>query len=851
MSRTANVTRRDALLSLPVAAGLALAATGTARAAEASSPTLPSSQAIRYLYLDRSRLSLGGEQNVVVSPLEGVAPVSQVLSARLCVERAETGESVTVELARSSARALLFSFAAEGTGSHLVSSLALSLENGSSVLVDFSDCDASVRTFAVEDGAQALSEGDEVATTVTAASAAGEPEEVACVAAGVAASEAASGASSGSGAAARSLSGKGSERSTDYVVVVALDPGHSEGEGGQPTEAGSTGVDGAREEELNWKIAEACRRELETYGNVQVVMTRERFEYKTLSDRVIDAIRHNADIVVSLHLNAIGGGDSNTAANGAEVWAPYDGEYNNETHAVGEKVGREILDELEELGLFWRGVKTRTVSGEGYQYSDGSIGDYYGIIRHARRAGIPGIIVEHAFIDNRSDYESFLNSDEKLANLGIADAEGIAQAYGLKKVGADDLSPVYDESYYERAYANEVAEDELGALHHFLTVGMESGYRASSSFDPIFYKNDIGNADARALFGATMAGYYYHYLKTGVAEGRAATGTAREIATLWRLYNPYTGQHLYTADDAERNLLVYQGWTSEGVAWETPREGSEDERVFRLYNQWSGDHHYTMGSGERSQMIESGWTDEGVAWYSEGSSGAPLYRLFNPYETVGTHHYTLSGKERSQMIENGWVDESIAWYAVLTPGLDESEDGEGTPIMGESQASAALLASYYRSSVGEGTYPSSVYAEKGAASIDDFCRILVEEAKTEGVRAEVVFAQSMHETGWLRFGGAVKVEWCNFAGLGAVNSNPVDGANRFADVRTGLRAQVQHLKAYASTEDLVNECVDVRFGYVTRGCAPTLEELNGRWAVPGDGYGESIASMVDMILKTA
>lgn len=57
----------------------------------------------------------------------------------------------------------------------------------------------------------------------------------------------------------------------------------------------------------------------------------------------------------------------------------------------------------------------------------------------------------------------------------------------------------------------------------------------------------------------------------------------------------------------------------------------------------------------------------------------------------------------------------------------------------------------------------------------------------------------------------------------------------FEDVRMGLRAQVQYLKAYASTDDLVNECVDPRFDLVTRGIAPTLEELNGRWAVPGEG----------------
>lgn len=170
----------------------------------------------------------------------------------------------------------------------------------------------------------------------------------------------------------------------------------------------------------------------------------------------------------------------------------------------------------------------------------------------------------------------------------------------------------------------------------------------------------------------------------------------------------------------------------------------------------------------------------------------------------------------------------------------------GTPIMGSTNVTGAQLAAYYRSMVGDATYPSSVYSSRGAATIEDFCNILVDEARAEGVRAEVVFAQMVHETGWLRFGGAVKAEQCNFAGLGAVNTSPTD-ANTFPDVRTGLRAQVQHLKAYASTEPLVNECVDVRFDYVTRGCAPFLEDLNGKWAVPGNGYGEKLSATIDDI----
>lgn len=105
----------------------------------------------------------------------------------------------------------------------------------------------------------------------------------------------------------------------------------------------------------------------------------------------------------------------------------------------------------------------------------------------------------------------------------------------------------------------------------------------------------------------------------------------------------------------------------------------------------------------------------------------------------------------------------------------------------------------------------------------------------------------MHETGWLSYGGQVSEEQCNFAGIGAVNSGGA-GAS-FSSVREGVRAQVQHLKAYASTDQLENECVDPRFDLVERGVATTLTGLNGRWAVPGTTYGQTLQSTVDRIVS--
>ena len=99
----------------------------------------------------------------------------------------------------------------------------------------------------------------------------------------------------------------------------------------------------------------------------------------------------------------------------------------------------------------------------------------------------------------------------------------------------------------------------------------------------------------------------------------------------------------------------------------------------------------------------------------------------------------------------------------------------------------------------------------------------------------------MLETGWLQFGGDVKSDQFNFAGIGATGGG-VPG-NSFPDVRTGIRAQVQHLKAYASTDPLNNACVDPRFHYVKRGSAPTMEQLAGKWAT-GTGYGESLRAIL-------
>ncbi len=142
-------------------------------------------------------------------------------------------------------------------------------------------------------------------------------------------------------------------------------------------------------------------------------------------------------------------------------------------------------------------------------------------------------------------------------------------------------------------------------------------------------------------------------------------------------------------------------------------------------------------------------------------------------------------------------------------------------VMGPAQATASqMVAAYARTGA---AYPSSELAKGGAPTIDDFCRIVIEEASAEGVRPELVYCQIMNETGNLRFGGDVKIEQFNFCGLGATGGG-VPG-NSFKDVRTGIRAQVQHLKCYASREPLNQPKVDPRWWDALRGTAVYVQHL--------------------------
>ncbi|MDZ8239503.1 MAG: N-acetylmuramoyl-L-alanine amidase [Nostoc sp. ChiQUE01a] len=138
--------------------------------------------------------------------------------------------------------------------------------------------------------------------------------------------------------------------------------------------------------------------------------------------------------------------------------------------------------------------------------------------------------------------------------------------------------------------------------------------------------------------------------------------------------------------------------------------------------------------------------------------------------------------------------------------------------------------------------------ENALAKFPDISKLYREEAGIEGVNYDIAFCQMCVETGFLRFGGDIKPEQNNFAGLGAIGGG--SEAASFPSARIGVRAHVQHLKAYASLEPLVQEVVDPRFRFVTRGIAALIDQLSGRWSADLD-YGARITAMVKRLYESA
>jgi len=182
---------------------------------------------------------------------------------------------------------------------------------------------------------------------------------------------------------------------------------------------------------------------------------------------------------------------------------------------------------------------------------------------------------------------------------------------------------------------------------------------------------------------------------------------------------------------------------------------------------------------------------------------------------------------------------------LLTQGLTAYETGNpdfyeaapATPelIMGRGLMSQQQLVSFFMEN----------NTEADLQRVTLLASLYIEESAVEGVNSDVAFAQMCLETGFLRFGGLVTSNMNNFCGLGAVSTE--QRGHCFPDERTGVRAHIQHLKAYGSTAPLAGELVDPRYNYITpRGKSPGILGLSGTWAADRQ-YGAKIIELLERL----
>lgn len=217
------------------------------------------------------------------------------------------------------------------------------------------------------------------------------------------------------------------EEEVDPVIVV-LDPGHDS----EYCTRNHPQL-GMNEQDLNLTIALACRDRLEQYKGIKVYMTREDGscpDPEDKGDKCIEvrtgiATDLNADLFVAIHCNGSTGvlGDS---PEGSEVYVPNYSAYTEDMTKLGNIIG----NNLSSMDIKFNGVKVRTKAEKGV-YDDGSTQDWYYLISYSVEGGHPGIIIEHAYMDNTHDNE-ILKDENNLKKMGELDADAIAEYYGLE-----------------------------------------------------------------------------------------------------------------------------------------------------------------------------------------------------------------------------------------------------------------------------------------------------------------------------------------------------------------------------------------------------------------------------------
>lgn len=881
------------------------------------------SSMMEYFLVDNPTLTSGSAENFVLSmnDANGYSDFS------ITVQKTD-GTTFDLEASEQVDKLVKFTkdFSSADKGEYTVTTLHYTY-NGGKYYLNFSDLGMDVK-FGVDqeysgydktlpDMTQDIVEDDELNSAVVQVTSLDDASE-----------EVAEGIKASNPEAAMALVDENSDIATqaNEGVTICLDPGH----GGN--DSGAIGVNNVYEKNLTLKIAQYCKQELEKY-NCHVVMTRTGDTNPSLEDRANFAKSQGAQYLISIHLNSAAGG----GAVGAEVYYP-NTHWRPDISQNGKNVAQAIQSQLVSLGLYDRGIKFRTIDTNIYpdpfRYDDSSVADYYGIIRNAKYNGLTGLIIEHCFINNASDYNNYLNSDAKLQKLGVADANGIVSALGLTKASENSVvtsspSISYQTHVQDYGWQSWKLNGEVSG-----TVGQSKrlegiNIKLSNINGSIEYKThvqDYGWQDWKS--NGQMSGTTGQSKRLEAIQIKLSGEAANQYDVYYRVHaQDYgwldwakNGESAGTEGYSKRlegiqivlvkkgesapgstnrpficKMIKYQthvqniGWQGEKADGEMSGTTGQSLRLEAIKIQLSSS--IDGGIVYKTHVQDYGWQNFVANGQASGTSGQAkrleaiqmqltgnaknqydlYYRVHAQNfgwlgwakngESAGTagYSYRLEGIQIVLVPKGGNAPGSTSKH-YYNKGYAPDDENVYLPIMGSTQTSVDQMVRYYNANASgydtfkskyDGKYDGSL-AKGGASTINQFAQIVYEEAIAEGVKPEVVFTQCMKETAFLKYGGEVNPNQYNFAGIGATGS--VHGAT-FENVRMGIRAQVQHLKAYGSLDKLINQCVDPRFNLVSRGSAKYVEWLGKKENPTGSGwatsknYGHDIVNMINVLLN--
>lgn len=662
---------------------------------------------------------------------------------------------------------------------------------------------------------------------------------------------------------------------------VVLDPGH--GQYTNPYPAASGYYEGTQ----MFKLGIILKAKLEASG-IDVIMTRDKIsDDPTLQNRGIKAGANSANLFISLHSDAIGSYIS-TSAKGVSVFYSITDSTNNKKFAANLSSAVSNL-----IGTKDRGALTRIGNGNT---------DYYGVIRNSAASGCKAaFLIEHGFHTNPDDVK-WLISDEKLTKIADTECGVICDWFGIKsnassvgngpisvvpsdKISSTEKYTVYTEIPKYTNAANALHGDmslscgiiEPGEYYIYKTYNGSYNLTktvgiAGAWINPADNKNDdekpvendkievsekyevyktvkkYSNAsDANNMqnnVGTADPGVYYIYK---ISEGMINLSTTKGVAGFWMNpeQNVFTSFNGFEVGDT---VMFTPGFTPRygGNGVEIPTSvivqacKNKNTKItdLRVFNSEEYEAHLdTIDAWVPIKYLTEVETPENNYSQTIGDKNdSKTKKLAELLESLNDPKYEgIISAIRTGVLNDFLTDIVEALY-----DDDTTDDGKTDYefIMGKSIATKTAMVKFVK---------------RHNPDFDpDIAEAFLTKCKPYNIRGDVAFCQSIIETGWFKFadGTAVKPEQHNYCGMG-VTSLGVTG-NSFSTIEVGVEAQMQHLYAYATKDDLPKGVFlyDPRFNYVARGSAPRWVDLEGKWCAVGSDYGNKILQLwSEMILE--